>query len=416
MAQKQDTRRSVIVTFKPKDKRPDKGTDKVAIVRSVLPDGMQTHFFAATDMASGSSVPPMADDLIGYDVNQYEAPIVTAQLTQAEIDQLSKNGNVAMVEEDMPCYAIGADQFAHLNFEDQPNVQAETVPAGVSQIRAREAWPSSQGEGVRVAVVDTGIDFKHPDLVANYRGGVSFVPGAVTPMDDHGHGTHCAGTIAAPINGLGVVGVAPSAYLYAVKVLNSAGSGAFSQIISGIDWCIQNRMHIVSMSLGGGGAPAALQTICNTAWAKGLLIVAAAGNSGPPSSPAGSTVLFPAKYRNVIAVSAIDSANAIASFSSRGAEVDICAPGVNVLSTTKGGGYGNMSGTSMACPHVSGAAAVVWGAHRFATNEQIWNLLAFHVDNLGPPGWDANFGYGRVNADRAAMAFAPAPVIAKKGI
>ena len=137
MAQKQDTRRSVIVTFKPKDKRPDKGTDKVAIVRSVLPDGMQTHFFAATDMASGTSVPPMADDLIGYDVNQYEAPIVTAQLTQAEIDQLSKNGNVAMVEEDMPCYAIGADQFAHLNFEDQPNVQAETVPAGVSQIRAR---------------------------------------------------------------------------------------------------------------------------------------------------------------------------------------------------------------------------------------------------------------------------------------
>ncbi|MBR0680733.1 S8 family peptidase [Roseomonas eburnea] len=412
MAQKHDARRTVIVTFKPKEKRPDKGTDKVEIVKGVLPSGMQTQFFAATALASGASVPALPEDLIGYDVNQYEAPIVTARLTQAEVDQLSKNGNVAQVEEDLPCYVIGVDQYAHLQFENQPSVLAETVPAGISQIRSREAWPSSQGEGVRVAVLDTGIDFKHPDLAENYRGGVSFVPGAATPMDDHGHGTHCAGTIAAPINGLGVVGVAPSAYLYGVKVLDSTGSGAFSQIISGIDWAIQNGMHIVSMSLGASAAPSALQTMCNTAWAKGLLLVAAAGNSGP----AASTVGFPAKYRNVIAVSAIDSGNAIASFSSRGAEVDLCAPGVSVLSTTRGGGYGTMSGTSMACPHVAGAAAVIWGAHRFATNEQIWNLLAAHVDNLGPPGWDSNFGYGRVNVDRAAMAFAPAPAVAKKGI
>ncbi|MBR0670658.1 S8 family peptidase [Neoroseomonas soli] len=416
MAQKHETRRSVIITFKPKDKRPDKAKDKVEIVKSVLPDGMQTQFFDATTLPSGSSVPALPEDLVAYDVNQYEAPIVTARLTQGEIDQLSKNGNVAQVEDDLPCYAIGADQYSHLLFENQPSVLAETVPAGVSQIRAREAWPSSQGEGVRVAVLDTGIDFKHPDLAANYRGGVSFVPGAATPMDDHGHGTHCAGTIAAPINGLGVVGVAPSAYLYAVKVLDSGGSGAFSQIISGIDWAIQNRMHIISMSLGASAAPSALQTMCNTAWAKGLLLVAAAGNSGPPVSPATSSVGYPGKYRPVIAVSAIDSGNAIASFSSRGPEVDLCAPGVSVLSTTKGGGYGFMSGTSMACPHVAGAAAAIWGAHRFATNEQIWNLLAACVDNLGPPGWDPNFGYGRVNVDRAAMAFAPAPVIAKKGI
>ena len=361
-------------------------------------------------------MPSLPPELIGYDVNEYEAPIVTAQLTQAEIDSLKKNGNVARVEEDYPCYAIGAAQYSHLQFEDQPSVQAETVPAGVGQIQAPAAWPSSQGEGVCVAVLDTGIDRTHPDLVANYRGGVSFVPGATTPMDDHGHGTHCAGTIAAPINGVGVVGVAPSAYLYAVKVLNSAGSGSFSQIISGIDWAIQNRMHIVSMSLGGGAAPAALETICNTAWSRGLLLVAAAGNSGTPVPPATSTVGFPAKYKNVIAVSAIDSANSLASFSSRGPEVDVCAPGVNVLSTTRGGGYGNMSGTSMACPHVAGAAAVIWGAHRFATNEQIWNLLAFYVDNIGPPGWDANFGYGRVNVDRPAMAFVAAPAIAKRGV
>lgn len=410
-----DNRRTVLVTFKHKEKRPDKGMDKVDIVRGVMPEGMQTHFFDAMSLSSDASVPALDADLIGYDVNQYESPIVTARLTQAEIDQLKKNGNVAAVEEDQVCYAL-TEQFSHLQFENQPSILAETVPAGVGQIQAPAAWPSSQGEGVRVAVVDTGIDYNHTDLKANYKSGVSFVPGAATPLDDHGHGTHCAGTIAAAINGAGVVGVAPSAYLYAVKVLNSSGSGSYSQIISGIDWCIQNKMHIVSMSLGGSGGSTALESICNTAWSKGLLLVAAAGNSGAPTPPATSTVGYPGKYKNVIAVSAIDSANALASFSSRGPEVDLCAPGVSVLSTTKGGGYGNMSGTSMACPHVAGAAAVVWGAHRFASNEQIWNLLAYYVDNLGAPGWDALFGYGRVNVDRAAMAFAPAPVIAKKGV
>lgn len=410
-----DRRKSVLITFKPKEQRPDKGVDKVDVVRGVLPQGMQTRFFDAMSLNSGASVPALEADLIGYDVNQYESPIVTARLTQAEIDQLSKNGNVAAVEEDQLCYALGA-QFSHLQFENQPSILAETVPAGVAQIKAPAGWPSSQGQGVRVAVVDTGIDYNHTDLKANYKGGVSFVPGATTPLDDHGHGTHCAGTIAATINGAGVVGVAPSASLYAVKVLDSSGNGAYSQIISGIDWCVQNKMHIVSMSLGGSGGSTALQSICNTAWTKGLLLVAAAGNSGAPTPPATSTVGYPGKYQNVIAVSAIDTANALASFSSRGPEVDLCAPGVNVLSTTKGGGYGNMSGTSMACPHVSGAAAVVWGAHRFGTNEQIWNLLAYYVDNLGAPGWDANFGYGRVNVDLAALAFAPAPVIAKKGV
>lgn len=410
-----DKRKSVLITFKPKEQRPDKAVDKVEIVRGVMPKGMQTHFFDAMSLSADASVPALEDELIGYDVNQYEAPIVSARLTPAEIEELKKNGNVAEVEDDQVCYALGG-QFSHLQFENQPSILAETVPAGVAQILAPAAWPSSQGEGVRVAVVDTGIDYNHPDLKTNYKSGVSFVPGAATPLDDNGHGTHCAGTIAAAINGAGVVGVAPSAYLYAVKVLNSSGSGSYSQIISGIDWCIQNRMHIVSMSLGGAGGSTALASICNTAWSKGLLLVAAAGNSGAPTPPATSSVGYPAKYKNVIAVSAIDSANSIASFSSRGPEIDLCAPGVNVLSTTKGGGYGNMNGTSMACPHVAGAAAVVWGAHRFASNEQIWNLLAHYVDNLGAPGWDALFGYGRVNADRAAMAFAPAPVIAKKGV
>ncbi len=410
-----EKRKSVIITFKAKEQRLDQGVDKVDIVRSFLPSGTQIRFFNATSLSSGASVPALNEHLIGYDVNQYESPMVMVRLTKAEIEQLSTNANVAKVEEDQVCHALGAPS-SYLPVENQPGILAETVPAGVTQINAPAGWPASQGEGVRVAVVGTGIDFNHPDLAANYQGGVSFVPGTGTPMDDNGHSTHCAGTIAAALNGAGVVGVAPSAYLYAVKVLDSNGTGSYSQIISGIDWCIRNGIHIINITLGGSGGSAALQSICNTAWSKGLLLVAGAGHAGAPVPPAMSSVAYPAKYRNVIAVSVIDSANALATFSSRGPEIDLCAPGVNVLSTAKGGGYASWSGSAMACPHVSGAAAVVWGSHRFATNEQIWNLLAHHVDNLGALGWDTNFGYGRVNVDRAAEAFKPAPVVARKGI
>ncbi len=380
-----EQRKSMIITFKRKDQRPDQQTDKVDIVRGALARGVRPHFFDATTLGIGAGRPVVEEHLVGYDVNQFEAPIVSAQLTDDEIAALRKNGNVALVEEDAPCYAVG-DLLQHLQIEDQPSVLAETIPAGVAKVKAPAAWGNSQGKGIRVGVVDTGIDFNHPDLKPNYVGGVSFVPGAPTPMDDNSHASHCAGTIAAAINGAGVVGVAPQASLYAAKVLDKNGSGQFSWVIAGIDWCIQHKMHIVSMSLGGGSGPAALQTICNTAWSKGLLVVAAAGNSGPPVPPATSSVIFPAKYKNVIAVSAIDSANVIAAFSSRGPEVDVCAPGVNVLSTVPGGGYGTKSGTSMACPHVSGVAALTWGAHRFSNNEQIWNLLASTADNLGLPG------------------------------
>jgi subtilisin len=410
-------RRSVIVMFKPKDQRPDRTTDKVDIVRSVLTQGVQPHFLNATTLPLGAARPPLAPPLIGYDVNQYEVPIVTAHLTEGEITALRQNDNVAMVEDDAPCYAF-PDSFAHLAVENQPSPLAETIPTGVQQVNAPQAWGYSQGKGIRVAVVDTGIDFTHPDLQPNYVGGTSFVPGAATPMDDHGHGTHCAGTIAAAIEGSNVVGVAPQASLYAVKVLDQNGSGQFSWIIAGLDWCIQNAIHVVSMSLGGASAPTALETMCNTAWSKGLLLVAAAGHANlqTPVPPAVSNVGYPGKYRNVIAVSAIDAANVIAPFSCRGPEVDLCAPGVTVLSDKRGGGTTVMSGTSMASPHVAGVAALAWGSHRFSTNEEIWNLLAFTVDNLGVPGWDLLYGYGRVNALAAAAAMVPPPVVPKRGV
>jgi subtilisin len=405
-------RKSVIVTFKPKDARSDKTADKLELLAASCPRAGRLNIYdvAGTPaFAVGApGLPTSLDfDTVGFDINLYEAPIVTLRLTDAEINALKGNVDVAAVEDDGMAYALPMDTLV---FEGQPSVQAETVPAGISQIRAVPAWGCSRGRGIKVAVLDTGIDWNHPDLRANVRGAVSFVPGE-TPMDGNSHGTHCAGTIGGAINGQGVVGVAPEAWLYGVKVLANNGSGQFSWIIAGINWAIQNRMQVVSMSLGASSAPAALEAICNVAFNRGVLLVAAAGNSGPPAAGQPTSVGYPGRYRNVIAVSAIDANNVLASFSSRGPEVEICAPGVQVLSTVPGGGYGQKSGTSMACPHVAGAAAVVWGAHRFATNVQIWNLLGASADNLGNPGWDSLYGYGRVDVDQAALAMAPAPVV-----
>jgi subtilisin len=230
------------------------------------------------------------------------------------------------------------------------------------------------------------------------------VPDESTTNDYHGHGTHCAGTVAAAMNGQGVVGVAPAAYLYAVKVLNRYGSGQYSWIIAGIDWCVsKKRMNVISMSLGGGADVNALQKMCDTAYAEGVLIIAAAGNSGPPPAGQPSSVGYPARYDSVVAVSAIGSDNVIAGFSSRGPEVELCAPGVQVLSTYPVNNYHKMSGTSMACPHVAGAAAMAWGSHRFQNNRTIRTLLQQSADNLGNPGRDPLYGFGRVDAWQATL-------------
>ncbi len=399
-------RKSVIVTFKPKDERPNGDKDKLEIVSQCL-ESKITFVDTAVETVGMSAFG--TNEAVGFDVNLYEAPIVIASLTETEIETLRNDKNVERVEDDGECYAVcdcapgtsapsqgkSSALFEEFEVEGQPSVLAETIPAGVGQVKAKGAWGCSRGKGIKVAVLDTGIDYTHPDLASRYKGGISFVPNE-SVMDGNSHGTHCAGTIAAAINGSGVVGVAPAAALYGVKVLSDAGSGSWSWLIAGISWCIKNRMQIISMSLGAYSAPTALENMVDAAWSNGLLLVGAAGNN--PMQP----VIYPAKYKSVIAVSAIDSANTKAPFSAEGPEVELCAPGVDVLSTIPGGGYGKKSGTSMACPHVSGAAALAWGGHRYATNDIIRRVLAFTADNLGVPGHDPVFGFGRVDAAQAA--------------
>ncbi len=288
-----------------------------------------------------------------------------------------------------------------------PPVVTEQLPWGVDRIDADLVWDadadlvadpgSNTGEGVKVAVVDTGIDLDHPDLAANIKGGYNAITSLKTADDDNGHGTHVAGIIAGVDNDIGILGVAPKASLYAVKVLNRKGSGYISDIIEGLQWCIDNEIQVVNMSFGASADDPNLHAMIIKAYDSGIVLVASAGNSGPGDD----TVMYPGKYREVIAVSATDSGDGITSWSSRGPEVCIAAPGDSILSTYKGGAYAIMSGTSMAAPHVTGTAALVV-ASGVSGPAAVRNVLVSTADDLGAAGFDELFGYGLLDAQQAA--------------
>jgi subtilisin family serine protease len=273
----------------------------------------------------------------------------------------------------------------------------------ITNVTATQVWPTgNKGTGVKVAILDTGIDYRHPDLAPNYAGGYNFIARNNNPLDDHGHGTHVAGIIAAAADGAGVEGVAPAARLYACKVLNSSGSGSYSNIIAALQWCVDNKMQIASMSLGATTNSKALHDACTAAYQAGVLLVAAAGNSGAPGGFT-NTVEYPAVFGAVMAIAAVDSANVRPWWSSSGPKVELAAPGVNISSDKLGGGLVTMSGTSMACPHVSGVAALVYGS---GVSKAPWvrqRLVATATD-LGAAGRDPLYGWGLVNAQKATTA------------
>lgn len=323
-----------------------------------------------------------------------------------------KDGYKAMQEKVQGLLAGGADTEADV--EQAPPVlrpgpilpipfplPTQPIPWNIKLVKAPAAWARTRGAGIRVAVIDTGIA-THPDLIIS--GGASFVSGVASFNDDNGHGTHCAGIVGARNNFFGVIGVAPRASLFAVKVLNSAGSGPFSQIIAGMAWCLQNNMHVVSMSLGAtAAAPVALVNAVNQLLNAGITVVAAAGNSFNSSFPFVGT---PGNIPGVIAVGAVDQNSLIAGFSSRGGtgnQVTLSAPGVSINSTTLGNAYKVLSGTSMACPHVAGAAALVKAKFPTFTPAQIRAKLRGTATDLGVPGTDTTYGSGLLNCDGATL-------------
>lgn len=304
---------------------------------------------------------------------------------------------IQRIDDDIIIEAIGKPSPA-----PQPS---QVTPWGIAGVGALSAWDISTGSDVKVAVVDTGIDLDHRDLIGNIKGQVNTISPLKTGNDDNGHGTHVAGTIAAVNNSIGVVGVGPNISLYAVKVLGKNGSGWLSDVIEGLGWCVDNGMQVVNMSLGSSSDSQSLHDAVNAVNTAGIVQVAAAGNDG-------GAVIYPARYPVVIAVSAIDNTDTIASWSSRGPEVDLAGPGVGILSTYNNGYYKTLSGTSMATPHVSGAAALVLttgvGVYDLDGDgawdpDEIQNKLEATADDLGAAGKDDLYGAGVVRADLAVQ-------------
>jgi thermitase len=265
-----------------------------------------------------------------------------------------------------------------------------------ADIDGPEAWALGTGAGVRVAVIDTGIDYTHPDLAANFVGGQDFVNGDPDPMDDHGHGTHVSGTIAARLNNLtgtpadeeGVVGVAPDAQILAYKVCSADGTCSDFAIEQAIAQAVTDGAKVINMSLGAPEYSQSLDDAVQDAWNAGVVIVAGAGNDGTTAE------FYPAANNNVISVGAFDEDHRRATFSNYGTWVDISAPGNVIMSTypmytcgasTTPGDFGCYtwnSGTSMATPHVAGAAALVW-SRGATTNSQVVDILLNSADPQG---------------------------------
>lgn len=349
----------------------------------------------------------------GSVVHEYSIiPAIAANLPAKALENMKRARGISYVEEDSIVYAIvkpdkpGKPQPP----EDPlpPEQPSQAIGWNMDLIEVPDVWTTSTGSGVKVAVIDTGIDKNHPDI--NVAGGVGFadrnpfVVKATTKWnDDNGHGTHVAGIIGALDNSIGVVGAAPDVSLYAVKVLNKDGSGYVSDIIAGIDWSVRENMDIASMSLGGPGYSQAFQDAINVANESGVLIIAAAGNEGDGEISTPETS-YPAAYDNVVAVAATDRNNNVAGFSNSGNYVDIAAPGVNIRSTWNDGLYNTISGTSMACPHVTGVAALVLVKDTTQSPDDVAAILTSTATDLGIGGFDNSYGNGLVNASAAVAA------------
>ena len=293
-------------------------------------------------------------------------------------------------------------QVAYVQADRRVTADAQTTPTGINRSDA-ELSPTAAIDGadqrvdVDVAVIDTGVDLDHPDLNV-YRAGAKNCALALNADDDNGHGSHVSGTIGALDNGAGVVGVAPGARIWPVKVLNAAGVGFTSDIVCGIDYVTANAasIEVANMSLGGGGSDdgncgrtdgdAEHEAICASV-AAGVTYAVAAGNDSADAAESA-----PAAYDEVITVSALSDFNGLpgggapstcrsdvddtfANYSNYGSDVDLVAPGTCILSTWMNGGYNTISGTSMATPHVAGGAALYAATHPTATPAQVKSAL-----------------------------------------
>ncbi|MCX9013172.1 MAG: S8 family peptidase, partial [Candidatus Methanoperedens sp.] len=277
-----------------------------------------------------------------------------------------------------------------------PNDPKWNLQWGPRKIYAPEAWDYQKGSTtVVIAILDSGVDYNHEDLAGRVYQGYDFVNNDSDPMDDriNSHGTHVAGIAGAIMNNSkGIAGVAQS-NIFAVKVLNNNGDGTTGNLASGIRYAANNSAKIISMSIWAYINDPDVEAASNYAYyTKGSLLVAGSGNSGIEQ------ILYPAALDTVIAVGATDSNDQRASFSNYGSRLELVAPGVDINSTIRNNQYANESGTSMAVPHVSGVAALIWSQYPTFSNEKVREVLRNTAVDLGSSGKDIEYGYGKVNA------------------
>ena len=323
-------------------------------------------------------------------------PAIAANLPEQALAGLSRNPRVSVIEPDVQVFALDA-------FSDELG-----ATWGVNRVGGGTS--ATGGAGVKVAVIDSGVDCNHPELKRNgvsiCAAGWDFVNNDNDPFDDNGHGTHVSGTIAAAKNGSGVVGVAPGVTLYPLKVLDATGSGDFSDVIAAVQWAQSHGIQITSNSYGSNGDPGTLVKAAFDNSATTVLHIAAAGNAGTCQANR-DTVGYPAKYSSVVAVAATNSSNTRPCFSSTGAKVELAAPGVSVTSTVPSAedpsGFATWNGTSMATPHVTGVAALVMAAG-VTSPSAVRSILQSTATDLGVAGRDTFYGYGLVNATAAVAA------------
>jgi subtilisin family serine protease len=343
-------------------------------------------------------------------------PAVAATVPEPAVAALQRNPRVVAVEPDVE---ITASDLELDNSWGVKRIGAGTLHAA-----------GNKGAGVTVAVLDTGIDYTHPEL-GNYIGGHDFENGDMDPFDDNGHGTHVSGTIAAADNDddTSVVGVAPQANLIALKVLDEYGSGSFSSVVAALDWLVQYKAahpgHFVTNHSYGSNLDPGITVFkaFAKAYAAGILHVASAGNGGNCAGK-GVGIGFPALYESVISVAAVDASDLRACFSSTGSDAELSAPGVDIVSTFPGG-YALGSGTSMASPHVAGVAALVMSGGisdvngNWRINDDVRTALAMTADDLGTAGHDTWYGHGLVDpvgADALEYPLTPPATIAVQSI
>lgn len=319
---------------------------------------------------------------------------IAAEMSAKDMKRFEKNPNVEFIEVDQ-----------------KRRFMAQTVPYGINMVQANlvdDSVASAAAGGKKICVIDSGLDLPHEDMGTRFDtiNGTNN-SGTGNWYDEGGpHGTHVAGTIAALNNGLGVRGVIGSnPNMHIVKVFNASGWGYSSSLVAAIETCADNGSDVVNMSLGGGGSSQTEANAMQNLFNQGVLLIAAAGNDGSAYSST-DAMSYPASYNAVMSVAAVDSNKALASFSQKNSQVEIAAPGVNVLSTYpegtgSQGNYGNMSGTSMASPHVAGVAALVWSHHPTCSAAQIRDALNDSAEDLGSAGRDVKFGYGLVQAKDA---------------